>query len=166
MVKLSQGTVASYNCRMVWTLLYLKIKHIYHIILYHYGHHSKNYFCTILPVKWRYNIFFESKLHLSDPLVCIFGPFCLQTNWQSVGWSEYFQMCHPMCYIWMLKNRFYRMIPSERVIDLLSTHDALKHHFTSQNIDFIFLQLGVLERKFPWNWFTDSWQLSLIFKAH
>ena len=40
------------------------------------------------------------------------------------------------------------MITSDRVINPLSPHDALKHHFTSLNIDFIFLQLGVLERKF------------------
>ena len=31
----------------------------------------------------------------------------------------------------------------------LSPHDALKHHFTSLRADLIFLQLGVLERKFP-----------------
>ena len=31
----------------------------------------------------------------------------------------------------------------------LSPHDALKHHFTSLKTDLIFIQLGVLERKFP-----------------
>ena len=31
----------------------------------------------------------------------------------------------------------------------LSPHDALKHHFTFLKTDLIFLQLGVLERKFP-----------------
>ena len=31
----------------------------------------------------------------------------------------------------------------------LSPHDALKHHFTSLKTDLIFLQLSVLERKFP-----------------
>ena len=30
----------------------------------------------------------------------------------------------------------------------LSPHDALKHHFTSLEIDLIFLQRRVLERKF------------------
>ena len=31
----------------------------------------------------------------------------------------------------------------------LSPHDALKRHFTSLKTDLIFLELGVLERKFP-----------------
>ena len=31
----------------------------------------------------------------------------------------------------------------------LSPHDALKHHFTSPKTDLIYLQLRVLERKFP-----------------
>ena len=31
----------------------------------------------------------------------------------------------------------------------LGPHDALKHHFTSLKTDLIFLQLRVLERKFP-----------------
>ena len=36
-------------------------------------------------------------------------------------------------------------------------HDALKHHFTSLKTDLVSLQLGVLELKFPWNWFTNTW---------
>ena len=24
----------------------------------------------------------------------------------------------------------------------------------------------LLERKFPWNWYTNTWQFSLIFKPH
>ena len=48
----------------------------------------------------------------------------------------------------------------------LSPHDALKHHFTSLKTDLIFLQAWVLERKFPWNWFTNIWKFSLIFKPH
>ena len=48
----------------------------------------------------------------------------------------------------------------------LSHHDALKHHFTSLKTHLISLQLGVLERKFPCNWFTNTWQFSLIFKPH
>ena len=48
-------------------------------------------------------------------------------------------------------------------INPLSPHDALKHHFTSLKTYLIFLQLGVLERNFPWNWFTNTWQFSLIF---
>ena len=41
-------------------------------------------------------------------------------------------------------------------VNPLSPHDALKHHFTSLKTDLIFLQLRVLERKFPWNWFTNT----------
>ena len=48
----------------------------------------------------------------------------------------------------------------------LSPHDALNHHFTSLKTDLIFLQLGVLERKFPWNWFYQYLEFSLIFKPH
>ena len=51
------------------------------------------------------------------------------------------------------------LIPSSR-------HDALKHHFTSGKTYLIFLKQRVLERKFPWNWFTNTWQFSLIFKPH
>ena len=35
------------------------------------------------------------------------------------------------------------------MINPLSPHDALKHHFTSLKTDLIFLQPRVLERKFP-----------------
>ena len=42
-------------------------------------------------------------------------------------------------------------------LDPLSPHDALKHHFTSLKTDLIFLQPGVLEWRFPWNWFTNTW---------
>ena len=45
----------------------------------------------------------------------------------------------------------------------LSPHDALKHHFTSLKTHFIFLLLVVFEWKFPWNWFTNTWQFSSIF---
>ena len=48
----------------------------------------------------------------------------------------------------------------------LSPHDALKHHFTSLKTDLILLQPRVLEWKIPWNWFTNTWQFSLIFKPH
>ena len=47
-----------------------------------------------------------------------------------------------------------------------SPHDALKHRFTSLKTDLIFLKQRVLERKFPWNWFTDTWWFTLIFKPH
>ena len=52
------------------------------------------------------------------------------------------------------------------VLALLSPRDASKHHFTSLKTDLIFLQLGVLEQKFPWNWFTNTWQFSLLYKPH
>ena len=48
----------------------------------------------------------------------------------------------------------------------LSPHDASKHHFTSLKTDLSFLQEKVLGRKFTWNWFINTWQFSLIFKAH
>ena len=38
----------------------------------------------------------------------------------------------------------------------LILHDALEHHFTSLKAHLIFLQQRVLERKFPWNWFTNA----------
>ena len=46
----------------------------------------------------------------------------------------------------------------------LNPHDALKHHITSLKTDLIFLQPRVLERKCPCNWFTNTWQFSLLFK--
>ena len=51
-------------------------------------------------------------------------------------------------------------------VNPLSPHDALMHHFTFQKTDLSFLQPRVLEWKFPWNWFTNTWQFSLIFKPH
>ena len=48
----------------------------------------------------------------------------------------------------------------------LSPRDALKHHFTSVKTNLIFPQLEVFERKFSWNWFTNTWQFSLIFHPH
>ena len=48
-------------------------------------------------------------------------------------------------------------------VNPLSPHDALKHHFKYLWTDSIFPQLRVLERKFPINWFTNTWQFSLIF---
>ena len=39
----------------------------------------------------------------------------------------------------------------------LSPHYALKHYFTSMKTHSIFLQSRVLERKFPLNWFTNTW---------
>ena len=34
-------------------------------------------------------------------------------------------------------------------VNLLSPHDALKHHFTSLKTDLIFLEPRILEQKFP-----------------
>ena len=48
----------------------------------------------------------------------------------------------------------------------LSPNDALKHHFTSLKTDLIVQSLRFLERKFPWNWFTKTWQFSVIFKSY
>ena len=45
----------------------------------------------------------------------------------------------------------------------LSPHDALKHHFTSLKTDLINLQLRVLEGKFPWNCFTNTWHFPFNF---
>ena len=47
----------------------------------------------------------------------------------------------------------------------LSPHDALKHHFTSLKTDLIFLQVRVLDWKFPLNYFTNTLQFSLIFQS-
>ena len=48
----------------------------------------------------------------------------------------------------------------------LNPHDALKHHFTSLKTDLIFLYPRILKRKFPRNWFTNTWQFSLLFHPH
>ena len=63
--------------------------------------------------------------------------------------------------IWRLKT-----ILRTESINPLSPHDALKHNFTSQKTYLIFRQLGVLERRLPWNCFTNTWQFSFIFKPH
>ena len=51
-------------------------------------------------------------------------------------------------------------------VNPLSPHDALKHHFTSMKTDWIYQQPRFSERKSPWNWFTNTWQFSLIFKSN
>ena len=48
-------------------------------------------------------------------------------------------------------------VPTESPLNPLNPHDALKHHFKSVKTDLILLKLEVLERKFPWNWFTNTW---------
>ena len=52
----------------------------------------------------------------------------------------------------------------QRVLERKFPIKALKHHFTSLKTDLISLQQMVLERKFTWNWFTNIWKFSLIFK--
>ena len=59
----------------------------------------------------------------------------------------YFFSCHTL---WHPKFKYYVDYP-------LSPHDALKHHFTSLKTDLFFLQLRVLDWKFPWNWLTNTW---------
>ena len=55
----------------------------------------------------------------------------------------------------LIKNRFCTFViaveycMSDTITNPLSPHDALKHHFTSLKKYLIFLQPGVLERKFP-----------------
>ena len=53
---------------------------------------------------------------------------------------------------------------SVQIIYPLKPHDASKHHFTYLKTGLTFLQLRVLERKFSWNWFPNTWHFSLIFK--
>ena len=52
---------------------------------------------------------------------------------------------------------------SSGLINPLSPHDALKHHFTSLKTDLIFQQLRVLERKFPKNWFANRVYMTIFF---
>ena len=76
-------------------------------------------------------------------------------NW-SLWLSKYIQMVKVVIFVPLTLSP----------LNPLSPHDALKHHITSLKTDSIFLQLGVLERKFPWNWFTNTQQISSIFKPH
>ena len=74
-----------------------------------------------------------------------------------------------MSLLWwlILYDDFYSKYALQRWLFLfnpLSPRDAPKHHFTSLKTDLIFLQPRVLERIFPWDWFTNTWQFSLIFK--
>ena len=60
------------------------------------------------------------------------------------------------------KNPFVSMVSlfqrfRGQLFNPLNPHDALKHHFIFLKTDLIFLQLRVLDRKFPWNWFTNMW---------
>ena len=60
--------------------------------------------------------------------------------------------------------QMFKLFVNATNINALIPHDALKHHFTSLKTDLIFLQLRVLERQFPCNWFINTWQFSLIFR--
>ena len=55
---------------------------------------------------------------------------------------------------------------NKSMINPLRPHDALKHHFTSLKTDLFFLQPGVLDRKFPWNSFTNTWHFSKKIHPH
>ena len=68
-----------------------------------------------------------------------------------------------LCSNWTFSNGSENNIVCLSIINPFSPHDALKHHFTSLKTDLIFLQQRVLERKFPWNWFTNAWQFSFNF---
>ena len=74
--------------------------------------------------------------------------------WRGRGRQTFRCYCCLILYLSGL-NVIYSNILFECVSDLLeylnplSLHDALKHHFTSLETDLIFLQPGVLERKFP-----------------
>ena len=61
---------------------------------------------------------------------------------------------------WPIKSQLLR---TKCAFNLLSPHDALKHHFKSLKTDLIFLQLRVLEGKFPWNYLTNTWQFFQFF---
>ena len=52
----------------------------------------------------------------------------------------------------------HRLVLAGNMVNPLSPHDALKHTFTALKTDLIFLQ--------PRNWFTNTWQFSLIFHPH
>ena len=66
----------------------------------------------------------------------------------------------------LIKNVKERIESVPSGVNPLGPHDALTHHFTSLKKEIIFLQPRVLKRKFPWNWFTDTWQFSLLFEQH
>ena len=63
-------------------------------------------------------------------------------------------------------DRLVKNMTSVWPVNPLSSHDAMKHHFTSPKTHLIFLQLVVLEWKFPRNWFTNTTQFSWIFYSH
>ena len=67
--------------------------------------------------------------------------------------------------IWNLKKMLASMIHTKIIqrFNPLSPRDALKNHFTSLKTDLIFQQLRILDWKFLCNWFTNTWQFSLIF---
>ena len=65
-----------------------------------------------------------------------------------LGWCLY------LYHTWYWSNTFWEL---KRMLNPVSPHDALKHHFKSLKTHIIFLKPRVLERKFPWNWFTNTW---------
>ena len=79
---------------------------------------------------------------------------------------EYFYqlITKSICYLNNLINLHVTLITF--CFNPLSPHDALKHHLTSLKKNSIFLKQMALERKFPWNWFTNTCQFSLLFHPH
>ena len=76
-----------------------------------------------------------------DPQLQVSENYSDLTKWR----STLFRSC------WLMSHFIFNMF------NPLSPYDALKHHFTSLKTDLIFLQSRVLERKFTWNWFTNTW---------
>ena len=68
--------------------------------------------------------------------------------------------------IYIVSSIVFLSISSQLALNPLSPHDALRHHFTSLKTHFIFLQQRVLEWKFSWHWFTNTWQFSVLFHPH
>ena len=66
--------------------------------------------------------------------------------------------CSMYCCVCFVRHLIvWTLIVTSRDFNPLGPHDAFNHHFTSLKTDLIFLQPRVLEQKFPWNWFTNTW---------
>ena len=107
---------------------------------------------NILPRQYNNDIIWEALSYFSIPHQCLTVRHSRQ---QPDAWAE------GCCWLWRANNIVFGYI-----FNPLSPHDALKHHFTSLKTYLIFLQPRVLERKFPWDWSTNTWQFSSIFKPH
>ena len=99
-----------------------------------------------------------------DFLVKLFDSRC-QGWWSDVpGWAVSTQLRTVVQIMICMEHHSFNQ--SGDPINPLSPHDASKHHFTSLDRDLIFLRQEVSERNFSWNWFTNTWQFSIIFKPH